>query len=60
MEKAQIRQEIEEHLAVLNTLKQVNQERRCMRLVGGVLIEKNVPSVIKELENTLSNLEKLK
>lgn len=42
---------------VIATLQNVNEDRRCFRLVGGVLTERKVKDVLPAL---VSNLEKLK
>ena len=42
---------------VIATLQNVNEDRRCFRLVGGVLTERKVKDVLPAL---ISNLEKLK
>lgn len=42
---------------VIDTLKNVNEDRRCFRLIGGVLTERKVKDVLPVL---LTNQEKLK
>jgi prefoldin subunit 2 len=42
---------------VIATLQNVNEDRRCFRLVGGVLTERKVKDVLPAL---ISNMEKLK
>ena len=42
---------------VLNTLSKLNDNRRCFRKIGGVLVEKDLPSVKKDLEVELSNFK---
>lgn len=42
---------------VIATLQNVNEDRRCFRLVGGVLTERKVKDVLPAL---ITNLEKLK
>ncbi|CAG9769600.1 unnamed protein product [Ceutorhynchus assimilis] len=46
-----------EHKMVIETLKNVSQERKCFRFVGGVLTERKVKDVLPVLQ---SNSEKLK
>ncbi|RZC43015.1 prefoldin subunit 2 [Asbolus verrucosus] len=46
-----------EHKMVIATLQNVNEDRRCFRLVGGVLTERKVKDVLPTL---IGNLEKLK
>jgi prefoldin subunit 2 len=49
--------ESNEHKMVIATLQNVNEDRRCFRLVGGVLTERKVKDVLPAL---ISNMEKLK
>ncbi|XP_066261507.1 prefoldin subunit 2 [Euwallacea similis] len=46
-----------EHKMVIETLKNVNEERKCFRLIGGVLAERKVKDVLPIL---ITNFEKLK
>ncbi len=41
---------------VANTLSAVENERKCWRMVGGVLVEKNVELVRKEMDVQISNV----
>lgn len=36
---------------VIDTLKEVDETRRCYRMVGGVLVERTVKEVLPALEN---------
>ncbi|XP_050298962.1 prefoldin subunit 2 [Anthonomus grandis grandis] len=45
-----------EHKIVIETLKNVNEDRKCFRLVGGILTERKVKDVLPVLQ---SNSEKL-
>ncbi|KAJ8959274.1 hypothetical protein NQ314_006302 [Rhamnusium bicolor] len=49
--------DLNEHKMVIETLKNVNEDRKCFRLVGGVLTERKVKDVLPVL---ISNQEKLK
>ncbi|XP_072049935.1 prefoldin subunit 2-like [Amphiura filiformis] len=48
-----------EHRLVLETLNEVDGERRCFRLVGGVLVERTVKDVIPALDHNKDQLAKL-
>lgn len=43
--------EVNEHSMVIDALKSVESERRCFRLIGGVLVERTVKDVLPALEN---------
>ena len=53
--------ELEDELSginlVLKTLSKLNDNRRCFRKIGGVLVEKDLPSVKKDLEVEVSNFK---
>lgn len=56
--------DIAEHNAVIDTLKNVDGNRKCFRSVGGILVERTVKDVLPTLENNkrqisglLENLE---
>ncbi|CBY40353.1 unnamed protein product [Oikopleura dioica] len=53
---AEIRMERGEHDIVAETLKNVPAERKCWRLVGGVLTERKVSEVLPALENQVTGL----
>ncbi|CAG5113703.1 Oidioi.mRNA.OKI2018_I69.chr2.g7793.t1.cds [Oikopleura dioica] len=53
---AEIRMEKGEHEIVAETLKNVSADRKCWRLVGGVLTERNVGDVLPALENQVTGL----
>ena len=42
---------------VLKTLSKLNDNRRCFRKIGGVLVEKDLPTVKKDLELEVSNFK---
>lgn len=44
---------------VIDTLKTVNDDRKCYRLVGGVLCERTVADVLPQLTEAKDQLEKL-
>ncbi|KAK2566735.1 Prefoldin subunit 2 [Acropora cervicornis] len=43
--------EVNEHSMVIDALKGVESERRCFRMIGGVLVERTVKDVLPALEN---------
>ncbi|XP_060523592.1 prefoldin subunit 2 [Cylas formicarius] len=53
---SEFEQDLNEHKMVIETLKNVNEDRKCYRLVGGVLTERRVKDVLPVL---LTNQEKL-
>lgn len=50
--------ETSEHARVATTLKEMTNftERKCFRMVGEVLVERTVPSVITELEENMTRI----
>lgn len=48
--------DLDEHLLVLKTLKSCQGDRKAWRLVGDVLVERTVESVIPEIEKNKDNL----
>lgn len=44
---------------VIDTLKSVDDDRKCFRLIGGVLCERTVKSVLPQLNDAKEQLEKL-
>lgn len=44
---------------VIDTLKGVEEERKCFRLIGGVLCERTVKDVLPQLTDAKEQLEKL-
>ncbi|KAH9261902.1 hypothetical protein BASA81_000558 [Batrachochytrium salamandrivorans] len=50
--------ESSEHVRVASTLKEMAnyQDRKCFRMVGEVLVERTVPSVVQELEENLARI----
>jgi len=45
----EIEMDIKEHALVIETLKEIAPERRCYRMVGGVLVERTVAEVLPTL-----------
>lgn len=50
--------ERKEHGLVLEAMKNLDSKRRCWRLVGGVLVERNLTEVTTSLRENLELLEK--
>ncbi|XP_064397346.1 prefoldin subunit 2-like [Halichondria panicea] len=48
-----------EHKSVIKALKEVSSDRRCYRLVGGVLVERQVKDVLPALEHNTQQLTAL-
>ena len=53
---AELGVEADQHRSVLDTLKTMAPERKCYRLVGGVLVERVVGETVPELETTHSGV----
>jgi prefoldin subunit 2 len=56
---AQAEGERHEHGLVLDALKPLEPERRCHRLVGGVLVERTVAEVLPMIDNSCKQLDLL-
>ncbi|KKY32932.1 putative prefoldin subunit [Diaporthe ampelina] len=52
-------QEKEEHKAVLETLEPLSGDRKCFRMINGVLAERTVKDVVPALKTNLEGLEKV-
>ncbi|GBP80774.1 Prefoldin subunit 2 [Eumeta japonica] len=53
---SELEMDLNEHKIVIETLRQVSGERKCFRLVGGVLVERTVADVLPELETNREQL----
>mmetsp|Transcript_694 Transcript_694/g.1048 ORF Transcript_694/g.1048 Transcript_694/m.1048 type:complete len:111 (-) Transcript_694:117-449(-) len=51
--------ERKEHALVISTLQKLPNERRCYRLVGGVLVERTVGEVVPAVSKNLESIEKV-
>lgn len=51
--------ELKEHKTVIDTLKTVDENRRCFRLIGGVLVEQTVKQVLPQLSTAKDKLDHL-
>lgn len=54
-----IEQEAEEHKLVLETLEPLSEERKCFRLINGVLVERTVRDVVPALKTNQDGLRKV-
>ncbi|CAG8461942.1 2237_t:CDS:2 [Paraglomus brasilianum] len=51
--------ETEEHKAVIETLSPLNGDRKCFRLVGGVLVERTVKDVLPALKTNHEGIKRV-
>jgi len=51
--------DLKEHKTVIDTLKTVDENRKCFRLIGGVLAEQTVKETLPNLVQNKDQLEKL-
>lgn len=59
---SELERDADEHALVIETLVDANEgdpDRKCFRLVGGVLVERTVKDVLPELQNTHSQLREV-
>merc|ERR1712021_235395 len=56
---SELQMDLNEHKLVIETLDKVDKDRRCFRLVGGVLVERKVGEVEPALIGNSSKLTKL-
>merc|ERR1711890_47483 len=56
---SELQMDLNEHKLVIETLDKVDKDRRCFRLVGGVLVERKVGEVEPALIGNKDNLSKL-
>ncbi|KUI66473.1 hypothetical protein VM1G_01680 [Cytospora mali] len=54
-----VEQEKEEHKAVLETLEPLSGDRKCFRMINGVLAERTVKDVVPALKTNAEGLEKV-
>lgn len=53
-----IEEEKRENQLVIDTVKNLEAERRCWRLVGGVLVERNLGEVMNSLKESIETFDK--
>ncbi|XP_041375487.1 prefoldin subunit 2-like [Gigantopelta aegis] len=56
---SEIEMDMKEHELVAETLKEVDANRKCYRMVGGVLVERTVSDVLPALINNKEQMAKL-
>ncbi|KAJ9161366.1 hypothetical protein NKR19_g2287 [Coniochaeta hoffmannii] len=54
-----VEQEAEEHKLVLETLDPLPEDRKCFRMINGVLVERTVKDVIPALQTNADGLKKV-
>ncbi|KAK0630177.1 Prefoldin beta-like protein [Bombardia bombarda] len=54
-----VEQEAEEHKLVLETLEPLSGERKCFRMINGVLVERTVQDVVPALQTNAEGLKKV-
>ncbi|WPH01574.1 Prefoldin beta-like protein [Acrodontium crateriforme] len=54
-----VEQEAEEHKLVLDTLQPLASERKCFRMINGVLVERTVGDVVPQLQTNADGLKKV-
>ncbi|XP_059057497.1 prefoldin subunit 2 [Achroia grisella] len=55
---SELEMDLNEHKTVIETLREVEGERKCFRMFGGVLVERTVADVLPELETNQERLPK--
>ncbi|EHY59813.1 Cochaperone prefoldin complex subunit [Exophiala dermatitidis] len=55
----EIEQEIEEHKLVIETLQPLPEDRKCFRLINGVLVERTVKDVLPALKTNSDGLKQV-
>ncbi|RWS04612.1 prefoldin subunit 2-like protein [Dinothrombium tinctorium] len=51
--------DLNEHNLVIEALKEVDQSRKCFRMIGGILVERNVGQVLPSLIENKESISKL-
>ncbi|KAI1368831.1 Prefoldin beta-like protein [Xylaria arbuscula] len=54
-----VEQEAEEHKLVLETLEPLSDDRKCFRMINGVLVERTVKDVVPALKTNADGLKKV-
>ncbi|KAK4451655.1 Prefoldin beta-like protein [Podospora aff. communis PSN243] len=54
-----VEQEAEEHKLVLETLQPLSGDRKCFRMINGVLVERTVKDVVPALQTNAEGLKKV-
>lgn len=56
---SQLDRDMEEYGVVMDTLKKAEPDRKCFRLVGGVLVGRTVKEILPGLEQQRSNIDEV-
>ncbi|XP_039264422.2 prefoldin subunit 2-like [Styela clava] len=56
---AELEADVAEHSIVLDALEKVDKDRKCYRLIGGVLVERTVGEVVPALQQNKSQISQL-
>ncbi|KAK6434241.1 hypothetical protein LTR95_009579 [Oleoguttula sp. CCFEE 5521] len=54
-----VEQEVDEHKLVLETLTPLPSDRKCFRMINGVLVERTVGDVLPTLQSNADNMSKV-
>ncbi|KAJ1971480.1 Cochaperone prefoldin complex subunit [Dimargaris xerosporica] len=55
----ELEMEVDEHKLVIDTMAPLNTDRKCFRLVGGVLVERTVGEVLPALKSNHEGIKKV-
>ncbi|KAJ3061571.1 hypothetical protein HDU98_002485 [Podochytrium sp. JEL0797] len=55
----ELEQEKDEHKMVVDTMVPLNGDRKCFRLINGVLVERTVEAVLPALKQNMDNIDKI-
>ncbi|KAI8612638.1 Prefoldin beta-like protein [Chytriomyces sp. MP71] len=55
----ELEQERDEHKMVIDTMTPLNSDRKCFRLINGVLVERTVADVLPTLKTNTDNIENI-
>ncbi|KAI9307643.1 Prefoldin beta-like protein [Cunninghamella echinulata] len=55
----ELESEVEEHKLVIDGISPLEPERKCFRMVGGVLVERTIKEVLPALENNHSGIQQV-
>ncbi|KAI8096510.1 Prefoldin beta-like protein [Halteromyces radiatus] len=55
----ELESEVEEHKLVIDSISPLEPERKCFRMVGGVLVERTVKEVLPALETNFNGIQQV-
>ncbi|KAG2222084.1 hypothetical protein INT45_007970 [Circinella minor] len=55
----ELESEVEEHKLVIDSIKPLEADRKCFRMVGGVLVERTVKEVLPALETNFNGIQQV-